>query len=166
MAGKGVPGPATRLTPKLREELCDLLRRGHYKLAACAYVGIHKDTLNTWENRGKRARALREEGLPVPRTETPYLQLLTAVEHAIDYGEAWLMERALEAIGNPKDHGRWQGYVTILERSRPDRWRRRASAEYADGDKGKPRARLDVSKLTASDRAALRELLEKAADDA
>lgn len=154
----------SRLTPKLRDELCEKLKRGHYKLAACSLVGIHRDTLLKWETRGRQARALREEGLAVPRRELPYLQLLEAIEFATDFGEGWLMEQALNAIENPKD-ARWQGYVTILERSRPDRWRRRASTEYAKPPEGRPGRGVDFEKLSPQQRAALKEILLEAIHD-
>lgn len=155
--------PHAKLTPALLERICWYLQRGHYKQDAAAMAGIHRDTLNTWEQRGRRARAERDEGVDPNPTEVVYIGLVDAVEFSLDYGEGWLMEQALDAMQNPRER-RWQGYVTILERSRPDRWRRRASSEYAEKEKT-PRQRLDVSKLSKAERAELRELLLKAQPD-
>lgn len=158
--------PAAKLTPKLRVDLCELLRKGHYIHSACAHVGISRSTYKNWNARGLDARAMREEGHPVKRADLPYLEFVEATELARDYGEAWLVERTLEAAANPRDHGRWQAYMTILERSRPDRWARRSR----DGGKDPVPAAggvLDVSKLEPAKRRQLRQLLaELAPDDA
>lgn len=156
---------AAKLTPKLIESLCEHLKQGQPQRAAAALVGIHRITLIRWMNRGRLARSQRDEGVPVKRSDAIYLTLLDEIEYALDYGEGWLMQQALEAIKDPKA-GRWQGYVTLLERTRPDGWRRRSSAEYA-GEKGQPPVKpIDVGNLDRTERAQLRALLEKARDDA
>lgn len=127
-----------KLTPTLRERLCEQLRRGHYVEPACAAVGIHRDSYTAWRERGRDALALREEGRPVPAALRPFLEFLEATEAARAYGEWWLVEQALEAAEAKRPT--WTAYITILERSRRERWRRPSSAEFvgAGGESGGP----------------------------
>lgn len=117
----------SKLTPALTERLCEHLRRGHYIEPACAAVGIHRDTYRAWRDKGRDAEALRQEGRPVPATQQAYLDFLDATEDARAFGEHWLVEQALQAAENKS--ATWTAYVTILERSRPERWRRRGQLE-------------------------------------
>jgi len=153
----------TTLTPKLADELEQLLRRGHYVTSACAFVGIHRDTFYGWQERGHAARVLRDQGRPVPVRERRFLVFVDRVEAARDYGEAWLVEQTLAAAQNPREHGRWQAYMTVLERSRPGRWARRPRLEHSGPD-GKPIPlvhQLDLSKLDSDERDALKTLLRQ-----
>lgn len=163
-----VPPPQSKLTAPLVDELCGYLRRGHYIHSACAFVGISKMSYFRWVNHGKDARALQAEGRAVTKRRLPYLDFLDRTELALDYGEAWLVEQTLKAAANPRDHGRWQAYMTMLERSRPDRWRRRASHEYINKPDGKPAPPplLDISKLSDEELDAFEQLLAKAQPEA
>lgn len=157
-------GRKSLLTAKLRTDLCAHLKQGQPHHAAAALVGIHRDTLARWKRRGKAARALADEGLDVPKVEQPYLELLTDLEYAWDYGEGYLMDMALKAArGEIK--GRATDFVMLLERTRPEGWRRRSSSEYVDRDKSKPVPKVDVAKLDREERAHLRALLQKARHD-
>lgn len=150
-----------KLNPKVQKELVELLRRGHYLKSAAAYVGVTERTLHRWIEWGNEARARVEfelagdESLLTPM-QRRYMRFAEAIGEARDYGEAWLVEQALNAAesGNAK----WTAYVTILERSRPERWRRRSRL---DDEQGK-RSPLDVSNLSSAERAALRDLIAKA----
>ena len=156
------PANQTILTPELIAELCDHLARGHYVLSACAYVGISRKSFYTWESHGKDARALQTEGRKVPAAQQVYLDFLDAVELARDYGEAWLAEMCLRAAQNPKDHGRWQAYMTILERSRPDRWARWSRGKTPENPhQPKQPPLIDPSKLTDDELDQLEGLLAK-----
>lgn len=157
-------GRKSLLTARLRAELCEHLKQGQPHFAAAALVGIHRDTLMRWKRRGKAARALADEGLDVPKVEQPYLELLTDLEYAWDFGEGYLMDMALKAArGEIK--ARATDFVMLLERTRPEGWRRRSSAEYIDRDKAKPVPKIDVAKLDREERAHLRALLQKARHD-
>lgn len=160
------PPPASRLTHALVDELCGYLRRGHYIHAACAYVGISRKSYYRWQEHGKDGRAIQTEGRTVPARLKPYLDFLDRTEIARDYGEAWLAEMTLKAAANPRDHGRWQAYMTMLERSRPDRWARKLRDPRA-ADPGKPATPplIDVSKLSNEELDALEELISKAQPD-
>lgn len=157
----------SKFSDELAKQLCDYLRRGHPKRSACALVGIHRDTCTNWENRGRRARSRREEGLRVTAAEAKFERFVDDVEQAYDYGEGWLFEQMLDAAAGGKDTylKRWQAYMTALERSRPDVWRRRTSAEYVEQGKPGKRPSIDVSRLSGDERSELRELLLRAMAD-
>lgn len=149
--------PAAKLTPKLRDELCDLLRKGHYVKSACAFVGLGERTFRDWQERGNAARVFVDQGKRVPAAEKPYFDFIEAVDMARDYGEAWLVERCLEAAQNPRDHGRWQAYMTILERSRPSRWARKPRDQQ---EAATPLAsRIELQRLSPEQREQLKSLL-------
>jgi hypothetical protein len=154
----------TKLTPELLEELCGQLKQGIPRKYAGAYVGIGKQTLYDWEQKGKHAAAKREEGATLTQNEQMYLDAAEQIDLASSYGVAWLMHQTLEAAGGEKAHlKRWQAYMTILERTHPADFRRRAAAEFIEPNKNPGRGRtIDVGKLDPDERAALRELLEKA----
>lgn len=179
----------TKLTPTIRQELVEYLKRGHYKRSAAALVGIHRDTLEEWERRGAKAKEiishppLRDDYLDeetfeqaeldwktLVRRERPYAELADATQQAYDYGEGWLMEQILEAAdpATKKTYQkRWQAYMTILERSRRDRWSRRSITEYGNAD-GKPfevSHSFDPSKLSLDELEQLKLLLDRARPD-
>ncbi|HEY8723434.1 MAG TPA: hypothetical protein VIL92_06195 [Gaiellaceae bacterium] len=152
----------TKLTAEIIVLLCEQLRKGKTKRAASGHVGVHRDTLKEWENRGRQARGKHLEGGALNDAEELYLELLLESELALAQGESWLIDMILDAAGGEKSHlKKWQAYMTLLERTRPDDWRRRSSAEYVERDKT-PAARLNVSKLNLEERESLRELLKKA----
>lgn len=156
------PRRRNSLTPALLNELCAHLRDGQPKKAAAALIGVHRATLHRWEQRGRDARAKIEEGHTVSATDQLYARLADEIELAWDYGEGWLMQQAvLAAKGEIK--ARATDFVMLLERTRPEQWRRRAASEFAKPDV--PKNRIDVSKLDRDERARLRELLQKARDD-
>lgn len=162
MAGAGRPGRPSGLTAKILEELCGHLRQGQPKRAAAGLIGVNRVTLHRWEERGRDARSKIQEGHTVTAAERLYARMIDEVELALDYGEGYLMQQALKAASG-EIKARATDFVMLLERTRPDQWRRRSSSEYVVKDK--PAARLDVSKLNAAERAELRELLQKARQD-
>ena len=44
-------GAKTKYTPELQAKLCEILSSGNYIEAACAYVGISKDTFYDWKEK-------------------------------------------------------------------------------------------------------------------
>jgi hypothetical protein len=163
-------GRPSKLTPQLSAKLCHYLERGHTIEGATGMVGIHRDTYYGWIEHGHAARVLRAQGRPVPRAELPYLAFTDAAELARNYGEGWLFEQMLEAAeGGAKDKHlkRWQAYMTALERTRSDRWRRRAAAEFvAQKDAAPAMFTFDPEKLSTDELAELGVLLAKAAPTA
>lgn len=158
-------GPGkSKLTVPLIGALCVHLREGQPQRAAAGLVGIHRVTLIHWLNRGRQARSVRDEGVEVAQAELIYLRLLEEVELALDYGEGWLMQQAVQA-SQGKIKARATDFVMLLERTRPDQWRRRSSSEYVDRGKDAPARRVDVAKLDREEREQLSALLAKARSD-
>lgn len=180
--------PSSKLTPELADKVASLLERGHYARSAAAYAGVSKSTFYDWLDRGAAARKLAEQR-PVReqfdtvtahrtavsawrrkvRAEQPYLDFADRIEHAQDYGEAWLVEQIIEMATNPSiKHQKWTALMTILERTRRERWGRRSAVEHGTAD-GKPfpvgHTGLDPSKLSDDQLETLRLLLEKAQPD-
>lgn len=152
----------TLLTPELLGSLCEQLAQGIPKTYAAAYVGIGVQTMKDWEQKGKHAAAKQGEGAELTDSEQKYLFAAEHIALARSYGVAWLMHQVLDAAGGEKAHlKKWQAYMTILERTHADDFRRRSSAEYVTADKA-PAARIDVSHLDLEEREALRTLLSKA----
>lgn len=150
-------GRPTKLTQELLDEFCKQIRTGKPKRAAAGGIGIHRDTVATWERIGKQARGKLMEKVPLTSHEELCLAALDEIEVAWDGGESWLFDRMLEG---GKD---WQRYARILESTRSDVWLRRYRLDHGNAG-GKPLqlSALDIGKLTGSERAELRELLKKA----
>lgn len=159
------PGRPLKLTPALLNKLCVSLRQGMPKRAAAALIGVHRDSLNTWEIRGRLARSKRDEGLPLDQVEEFLLHAVEEIELAVDFGEGWLFDLALKATRREITGVRATDVVMLLERTRPDQWRRPSSMEYIERSKQAPTRRIDVSKLDKDERQALRDLLAKARDE-
>lgn len=178
-----------KLTPARAKKIFDLLKRGHYTEAAVAYAGVHKDTFYGWIERGNEARALADQRPVAEQYQTAadhaaavadweaklaakqvYLDFLAGLEHAKSFGEAWLTEQVLEAADPASKQTyqkRWQAYMTILERTRRDRWSRRSAVEHGTAD-GKPfpvSHVFDPSKLSVDELEQLKLLLERAKPD-
>lgn len=176
--------PDTKLTRPLTEAIFAMLRKGHYIESAAAKCGIHRDTLHRWRQLGAEARDLarhepkRDDFATVAqhrkavvawnaerRRLRPYLEFLDGFELAHDFGEAWLVEQILDHAANPDvRNNKWTAYMTILERSRRDRWGRRSSVEHGTAD-GKPLQishTFDPAKLSDDELDTLQRLLERA----
>lgn len=106
-------GRPSKLTPELGAKILALICEGHALTVCCQAVGIDDSTLRKW-----RARA--ETG------EEPYSAFVHASKTARDVGEVGLLREA-RAAGK----GEWAKYITILERTRPDRWSSRQRIEVA-----------------------------------
>lgn len=150
------------ITAAKTEAICAQLKLGKPLYASAAQCGVSRSTIKTWMRTGNEAIAKREEGYDLTGSEPLYATFAEQAQLARDVGESWLIDKLYEAAADNKQ--KWQAYMTMLERTRPDDWRRRASAEYIDRDKT-PAARLDVSHLDATERAQLRMLLAKVSGD-
>lgn len=148
------------ITPQQREQLCDLLKRGHYLESACSYVGIRKERHYDWLERASIARADKLQGKKLTAAQQTFIEYADAVEIARSYGEAWLVEQLLHAAADPKGKGQWTAYMTVLERTRPDRWRRPPS--MPQGPSSPATLTFDPQKLSADELDALEALLIKA----
>lgn len=106
------------------------------KNAAAAHSGIHRITLFKWEQRGRDARAKREEGHALTVEEKAYEDFIDAFELAWDKGEFTLFSEGRECARDRKK-GDWTFFITALERQRPKEWRRHMQTEHV-GEGGKP----------------------------
>lgn len=149
-----------KLTPAVHKSIVSDIERGQYIVAACAKAGIHRDTFYAWIERGQLARADREAGKRIAKTEQPYLDFLEATELARDAGEAWLVDQLLDAAADPKGRGQWTAYMTLLERTRPDRFRRPQQVQPTGGSPAT--LTFDPKKLSADELDQLEQLLVKA----
>jgi hypothetical protein len=134
-APKRKPGPASKLTPELVEQLCAVLRKGHTYRAACARSGIDDRTFRDWMAEGLEARTGPKWGL--------YL----AVREAEGEGEASLTDIVRDAAEIDPQYAKW-----LLERRHPVDWARKEQIAVTGGE-GKA---LEVS--------VVRELISKRID--
>ena len=102
-------GGHTILTPELADQLLSIIGRGHYINAACASVGITKQTLSHW-------RKLAEQGVE------PYTDLIDRLKTAYEAAEVALGDKVLAAADLPQH---WPAAMTYLERTRPEKYGRR-----------------------------------------
>jgi hypothetical protein len=108
-------GRKTKLNAELQARLVEVLAAGNYIEAACAYVGIHRDTFFEWLKRGERDNVADREG--------GYSDFSDAVKKAQAQAEIDSVARVRKA----GQDGNWQADAWYLERSHPDRWGRQVS---------------------------------------
>lgn len=103
------PGQPTKLTLELVDQLCDVLRRGHTRRAACAKAGIDESTFQKWmqDAREDNADALK-------RT------LLQSVQRAEGLGEHALVEIVRDGADIDANKAQW-----LLERRHSADWARK-----------------------------------------
>lgn len=104
-------GRPSKLTPELSVKILGLICEGHSLNVCCQAVGIDDQTLRNWKAKG-------EEG------KQPYATFVRACKIARAAGEVGLLREA-RAAGK----GEWTKYITILERTRPERWSSRQRIE-------------------------------------
>lgn len=133
------PGPKSRLTDELIEEVIQLIAAGNYIEVACAAVGIYRSTYTAWLARGHATAELlstlrREDEDPIdiddekPEHLDPLdwqcFKLARRAEKAQAQAEAY-------AVTIVRKHfpDQWTAAMTYLERRFPDRWKRRDARE-------------------------------------
>ncbi len=97
-------GRPSKLTPELGAKILGLICEGLAYEVCCQAVGISDRTLRRWRERAETG-------------EQPYATFMSGVKIARAQGEIGLLREA-RAAGK----GEWAKYITILERTRPDRW--------------------------------------------
>ena len=98
----------TRLTKKIREDICRGIRNGLSYDRAAQLAGIHPRTFYLWKRKGREGKA------PI------YVQFVQELKKAEVEGEAAALNEIIKAA---KD-GTWQAAAWLLERRFPQRWSR------------------------------------------
>src|SRR5262245_59106368 len=115
-----MPAPLL-LTPELIAKVAEAAEVLFYTGAVAEAVGIARQTLSRWRNRGraeeKRLAGRRRRYQPA-ESEAIYLQLHQAMTAAC--GRAQL--RLCKVIDKAANGGSWQGAAWRLERAGPERW--------------------------------------------
>lgn len=102
-------GRPTKLTPELSQRVIDLVRVGNYVETAAAAVGVHRNSLFNWMERGRKD----ESGA--------YFDFVNGVHQAQAEAEA----RTLAVVQRAGKEGDWQAATWILERRHPARYAQR-----------------------------------------
>lgn len=137
----------TKLTRPLLAKYCAELRKGHSKNAAAGCVGVHRDTVQGWAQRGREARSKLDEGLAITENEKLYIHAIAEIEIARDYGE-WFLVEGMQAGGRD-----WARYARRLESVYADTWLRRPAAlEVSSGHGGTIEVRLAFDPAEKPDR--------------
>jgi transposase len=100
-------GRPTKLTKKLQEQICELLRWGNYIETACNYCEVSKKTLYEWMKKGNQ----EDEGI--------HRDFLNAVHKAMAEAEM----RDVQNIHNAAKTD-WKASAWRLERKFPKKWGR------------------------------------------
>ena len=100
------------LTPETYVAIIDAIEAGNFRVTACRKAGIHRDTLNGWEQRAKTG-------------EEPFASFVVDLEQAEAKGEAKLVDEirnARPAVTGVSGADLWQARAWMLERRFPKRW--------------------------------------------
>jgi transposase-like protein len=110
--GSNLPaaGRGSKLTPSVREQICESIRDGNWPKVAAQAAGVTPQTLFNWQKWGREDRELG-------RTESIYFEFLEALACAEAEAEVAGVEHILKA--GEKD---WRAEPWFLERRFPDRW--------------------------------------------
>lgn len=150
-------GRPTKLTPEKQAAIVQILETGCAYEVAAQSVGVDTETIRRWIRRGEDALAIENEGGEIPEAERAFVDFCGAVKEARHQAEVKLLESIRMAAFDPMQK-KWQAAAWILERTRPERYRRREVVEHqgqiADG--------FDVSLLTDDELEAFDDLMARA----
>lgn len=115
-------GRKLALTPEVYVTVIEAIEAGNYRHVACKMAGIHRDTLNGWEQRAKSG-------------EEPFAEFVTDLEKAEATCEVRLLSEikgaqgAIVGVSGPE---LWQARAWVLERRFPKRWAARVRQNVAE----------------------------------
>ncbi len=98
-------GRPSKLTPELRERICEYIRAGNYLSTACEACGISRQTYLNWMERGEKARG------------GEFLDFFDAVKKAEKEAEIRNVAIINKAAGK-----NWQAAAWWLERRHPEKY--------------------------------------------
>jgi hypothetical protein len=128
-------GRPTSLTPELADAIVGLVLEGNYLKTAAEANGVSERLLHRWQERAGDIEAAALEHVDPDLEDVDlyehvdpalwiYLDFRQSLKAAAAYAETELLR--MVRFGG---YGPWQAYMTILERRRPQHWRRRDSHE-------------------------------------
>lgn len=144
MAGKGRPGPASKLTDEVREEIAAQLVAGNTLEDAALKVGVNRVTIQTWLRKGRAAAEKVAEGKRITAADRPYIDLLEAEEQA----RATLRVNLQTGLVAAAAKGDTRAAMWLLEKLYPEDFDRRKGKTERPGT-GRP-----VGAVSAPDRQA------------
>jgi hypothetical protein len=112
------------------QRLVEALKAGNYIEHACDYSGIGKSTVYRWVDRGQNEHERIEAGGEPDAEESKYLQLWEAIKTA----RAQAFVRNVALIQQAANQGTWQAAAWWLERTAPQQYGRRLSAEVTGAE--------------------------------
>jgi hypothetical protein len=136
-----------KLTPALHEQIVEAVRAGNYLKTAAEAAGVPESTVRTWRDQGKAAYEAN--------TDSPFLAFYLDYTKAEAEAEKTFLADLVAALRGKQQN--WAGYMTILERRRPEHWKRREVVETQE----KPAETLEeqIQRIQTMPRAELEELL-------
>lgn len=125
-AGK-LGAPEKILEPGVTDKIIEAVEAGLTYAIAAQHAGVHVDTFQKWRKKGKA-------DLVADQPETPYAQLVVALQNARATGEVSLVKRI-------REHGMddWRANAFLLERRFPERWARRDKVNMSLTTPSEPR---------------------------
>lgn len=148
MANKKKMGRPTKLTPKIQDEIVELLKAMNYVETACAVVGISKNTYYDWIKKANESK--RRNKYTIFRDE---------IEKAQAWGEARLV-----ATINRHSERNWQAGAWLLEKRHSDRWGKEKKEEEPSKKEEEPEyVSADVSHIDPLQRKIMKSILDTCA---
>ena len=121
----------TKLTPKVRDAVCDAVRAGNYLKVAASAGGVTEQTIHNWIGRGREEKERIEEGHTPRKVEAVFLDFFEHLTRAEDEAEADAVRIWREQM--PDD---WRAAKEYLARRFGDRWGDRQRVEMTGKDGG------------------------------
>jgi transposase len=127
----------TKLTPKVRDAICEAVRAGNYLKVAASAGGVTEQTIHNWIARGRDEKARVEEGHTPRKIEAVFLDFFEHLTRAEDQAEADAVRIWREQM--PDD---WRAAKEYLARRFGERWGDKQRVEMTGKDGGPVEQRI------------------------
>lgn len=139
--GKGKPPNLTKFTPERVAVIFEALHKGYPKSTAAELAGVTRQTVDNWIKKGQAADEKLSDLEEISDEEERYLYFYYGAQQAM----AGFEKKALESIKESGfKHGNWQALMTLLERTRPEKYSRRQEVEHSGHSSGEISITLDI----------------------